>query len=54
MIASKNNPWTNNYLKHEIGLNVLEVEMQGISLGGGGLQCCYTALNKSPLKMEKK
>lgn len=54
MIASKNNPWTNNYLEHEIGLKILDVDMQGISLGGGGLQCCYTALNKLPLKMEKK
>ena len=49
MISSKNNIQTNEFLREVIGLDILEVDMQAISLGGGGLQCCYTALNRNPL-----
>jgi len=49
IISSKNNPITNRFISEEIGLRILEVDMQAISLGGGGLQCCYTAINHNPL-----
>ncbi|MFH1439798.1 MAG: hypothetical protein ABIG89_04475 [Candidatus Woesearchaeota archaeon] len=53
MIVSANNPWTNCYLEHIVGVDLLKVDMKAIALGGGGLQCCYTALNKNPLKIVK-
>ncbi len=52
MICSSNNPWTNAYLKDKVGLELLEIDMKAIALGGGGLQCCYTALNKTPLNIK--
>jgi len=53
IISSNNNPVTNDFLRHQLGLELLEVDVQAISLGGGGLQCCYTALNKTPLRILK-
>ncbi len=52
LISSKYNVQTNRFLRDVVGLDILEVDMQAISLGGGGLQCCYTALNKTPLRIK--
>ena len=51
MIASSNNPETNSFLEQELGMEILGVDMKAIALGGGGLQCCYTALNNNPLQI---
>ncbi len=53
MIASTRNPETNKFLERELGMEILGVDMDGIALGGGGLQCCYTALNKNHLEMAR-
>ena len=53
IISSSNNHHTNGFLEEVLGLEVLPVDMQAIALGGGGLQCCYTAINRQPLEIVK-
>lgn len=51
IISSQNHPATNKFLEQELGLEVLPVNMRAIGLGGGGLQCTYTALQYAPLEI---
>ena len=51
IISSQNHPATNRFLERELGLEVLPVDMKAIGLGGGGLQCCYTALQHRELEI---
>ncbi len=51
IISSQNHPATNRFLEQELGLEVLPVDMKAIGLGGGGLQCCYTALQQRELEI---
>ena len=54
IISSQNHPATNRFLEDELGLQVLPVDMKAIGLGGGGLQCCYTALQYQELEMVRE
>lgn len=51
IISSAHHCHTNRFITEELGLEILKVDLQAITLGGGGLQCCYTAINHQPLEI---
>ncbi len=53
IVSSENHPATNLFLEKELELEVLPVNMRAISLGGGGLQCTYSAFQYADLEITR-